>query len=212
MIAAPDISGYHYRDTQCSGAHSYLLPAVTKILERHFLATKTSRRVFDVGCGNGAVVAYLDAMGYSVTGVDPSTEGIEQARKEFPTLAIEQGSAYDDLRSRFGEFPAVISLEVVEHVYAPRIYAKTIHDLVEPGGIAVISTPYHGYLKNLTVAVFNGFDKHVSPLWDHGHIKFWSRRTLTQLLRESGFSSISFVRVGRVPPLAKSMIAVGRKA
>jgi 2-polyprenyl-6-hydroxyphenyl methylase/3-demethylubiquinone-9 3-methyltransferase len=73
----------------------------------------------------------------------------------------------------------VISLEVVEHVYAPRSFAATIFDLLEPGGIAVLSTPYHGYLKNLAIAALNGFDKHVNPLWDYGHIKFWSQRTLS---------------------------------
>jgi 2-polyprenyl-6-hydroxyphenyl methylase/3-demethylubiquinone-9 3-methyltransferase len=211
MTSHPDASGYRYHDTQLSGAHAYLLPAVTKILERYFASARSERRVFDIGCGNGAVAAYLAELGYSMTGVDPSKEGIEQARMAFPQLAIEQGSAYDDLRSKFGEYPAVISLEVVEHVYAPRAYAATVFNLLQSGGIAVISTPYHGYLKNLAVAAFNGFDKHVSPLWDHGHIKFWSPRTLAQLLAEAGFEVISFVRVGRIPPLAKSMIAVARK-
>ena len=45
-------------------------------------------------------------------------------------------------------------------------------------------------------------------LWDHGHIKFWSMATLSELLREAGFQQIRFLRVGRVPVLAKSMIAV----
>jgi 2-polyprenyl-6-hydroxyphenyl methylase/3-demethylubiquinone-9 3-methyltransferase len=180
-------------------------------LERHFSAKKSERRVIDVGCGNGAVAEYLNQQGYQVTGVDPSAEGIVQARAAYPQLTFEQGSAYDDLVTTFGTFPAVISLEVVEHVYAPRAFAATVYDLLECGGIVVISTPYHGYLKNLAIAAFNGFDKHVSPLWDHGHIKFWSRRTLSQLLAESGFVDVAFYRVGRIPVLAKSMIAVARK-
>jgi 2-polyprenyl-6-hydroxyphenyl methylase/3-demethylubiquinone-9 3-methyltransferase len=54
-------------------------------------------------------------------------------------------------------------------------------------------------------------DKHFTALWDHGHIKFWSMKTLSQLLEEAGFVDVRFVRVGRVPALAKSMIAVARK-
>jgi len=35
-------------------------------------------------------------------------------------------------------------------------------------------------------------DRHFTVLWDHGHIKFWSRKTLTQALQETGFTSIAF--------------------
>ena len=121
------------------------------------------------------------------------------------------GSAYDDLRSVYGQFPLVISLEVVEHCFWPRKFASTIYDLLAPGGLAVISTPYHGYLKNLALALTNRFDAHWSPLWDGGHIKFWSENTLTALLREAQFDSVRFVRAGRIPAFAKSMIALARR-
>jgi len=44
-----------------------------------------------------------------------------------------------------------------------------------------------------------------------GHIKFWSVKTLACLLKGAGFKDISFLRVGRIPSLAKSMIAIARK-
>lgn len=79
------------------------------------------------------------------------------------------------------------------------------------GGVAVISTPYHGYWKNLAMAVTGKMDAHFTALWDHGHIKFWSMKTLRQLLEEAGLKVERFERVGRIPLLAKSMIAVARK-
>lgn len=100
---------------------------------------------------------------------------------------------------------------MVEHVYAPRDYAKTLFDLVEPGGMALVSTPYHGYWKNLALALGGKMDSHFTALWDHGHIKFWSVHTLGELLRDAGFEEPRFLRVGRMPPLAKSMIAIARK-
>jgi len=146
-----------------------------------------------------------------VTGVDPSVEGIAQAQAAYPHLKLKPGSAYDDLAARYGRFPVVLSLEVVEHVYAPRGYARTVFDLLERGGVAIISTPYHGYWKNLALAATGKMDAHFTALWDHGHIKFWSMKTLGELLREAGFEDIRFERVGRVPALAKSMIAIARK-
>jgi 2-polyprenyl-6-hydroxyphenyl methylase/3-demethylubiquinone-9 3-methyltransferase len=106
----------------------------------------------------------------------------------------------------------VISLEVVEHLYFPRKFAKTAYDLLQAGGTAIISTPYHGYWKNLAMALTGTMDAHFTALWDHGHIKFWSFQTLYALLSEAGFVDISFFRVGRFPILAKSMIAIARKS
>lgn len=211
MSSLPETTEYRYSHAQLGCAHKYLLPTITNLVDRHFDSSEIRRRLFDLGCGNGSVANHFHSRGYEVVGVDPSAEGVAEANKAYPDLRIEIGSAYDDLPSRFGTFPAVISLEVVEHVYAPRQFARTVFDLLDRDGIAVISTPFHGYLKNIAVAITSSFDKHVNPLWDHGHIKFWSIKTLTQLLRETGFERISFHRVGRIPMLAKSMIAVATK-
>jgi 2-polyprenyl-6-hydroxyphenyl methylase/3-demethylubiquinone-9 3-methyltransferase len=168
-------------------------------------------RMFDLGCGNGSVAKFCSDSGWQVTGVDVSEKGIAQAHAVYPELDLHLGSAYDDLVTLYGRFPLVLSLEVVEHVYAPRSYAKTLFDLLEPGGRAVLSTPYHGYFKNVALAVSGKMDTHFTALWAHGHIKFWSEKTLSILLREAGFTDIRFSRVGRIRPLAKSMIAVARK-
>jgi 2-polyprenyl-3-methyl-5-hydroxy-6-metoxy-1,4-benzoquinol methylase len=198
--------GYHYGPPAEGCHHKYLIPEIL-----HVLRGEGVKRVFDLGCGNGFVADLLEKHGYDVTGVDPSDDGIRLARQYYPHLKLHQGSAYDDLAGTYGTYPIVISLEVVEHVYDPRFYSATLYSLLADGGLAVISTPYHGYWKNLALAVAGQMDRHHSPLWDHGHIKFWSIETLRQLLREAGFKSIQFRRVGRIPPLAKSMIAVARK-
>lgn len=209
MMDGSSIGGYRYHGAEHGHAHAYLLPTVREELGK---IGNGSRRLFDLGCGNGSIAAHLATQGWETTGVDPSAEGIEQANKAFPDLRLETGSAYDDLAGRYGRFPVVISLEVVEHVYAPRHFARTVFDLLEPGGRAIISTPYHGYLKNLALAVTGRMDRHFTALWDHGHIKFWSIATLTTLLTEAGFDTIQFKRVGRIAPLAKSVIAVANKA
>ena len=205
------ISGYRYPNAIRGHAHEYLLPTVEKVLTSQF-PEKENRRLFDLGCGNGSVAAYFANQGYQVAGVDPSEEGIKQAHSNYPELQLKNGSGYDDLASEFGKFPAVISLEVIEHVYSPRDFAANLFRLVEPGGLAIVSTPYHGYIKNVALAVTGKLDSHFTALWDHGHIKFWSFKSLSRLLTEAGFQQLEFYRVGRIPMLAKSMIAVARKA
>ena len=187
----------------------YLLPAVLRILAGEGESAKTS--IFDLGCGNGATAEILQRHGYEVVGVDPSTSGIREAYRAYPNLQFFVGSAYDNLAARFGRFQVVLSLEVVEHVYYPRKFAATLFSLVRPGGLAIVSTPYHGYLKNVGMALSGKLDSHFTALWDEGHIKFWSILTIKELLTEAGFSGISFQRVGRIPVFAKSMIAVARR-
>jgi len=169
------------------------------------------RRIFDLGCGNGAVAAHLSRLGYEVHGVDTSEEGIAIAKEDHPDIDLHQRSVYEPLALDFGQFPVVLSLEVIEHLYYPRKLCSTALDLLEPGGTLILSTPYHAYLKNLALALTGRLDSHFTALWDHGHIKFFSPRTLEKLLREAGFANISFRRVGRIPPFAKSMIAVAGK-
>ncbi|HXH72589.1 MAG TPA: class I SAM-dependent methyltransferase, partial [Mariprofundaceae bacterium] len=190
--------------------HAFLLPSLLPVLEQVGNEVEV-RRIFELGCGNGSVAALLHGRGWEVAGVDPSADGIRHAKENFPELNLNLGSAYDDLKETYGHFPVVLSLEVVEHVYAPRDFSRTAFDLLEPGGFLIISTPYHGYWKNLALALAGRMDDHFAPLWDHGHIKFWSIKTLKALLEETGFTDIEFHRVGRIPPLAKTMIATARK-
>jgi Methyltransferase domain len=100
---------------------------------------------------------------------------------------------------------------VIEHCFDPRRFAKTFYSLIAAGGVGGLSTPYHGYWKNLALAVAGKWDDHLTVLWEGGHIKFFSIDTLGTLLAETGFSNVRFVHVGRIPPLAKSMIAIVRK-
>jgi len=75
-----------------------------------------------------------------MTGVDPSAEGIAEGRKAYPDLQPEEASAYHDFAAKYGCFPIVLSLEVVEHIYAAKDYARSLFDLVEPRGTAIVST------------------------------------------------------------------------
>lgn len=209
-IDTHDSSAYPYSDAALNPSHAYLLPALTKILDGLNLE-RMRKRIFEVGCGNGAVAGELKRNGFDVVGVDPSEQGIARANERDPQLKLSRGSINDDLALQYGQFPVVISLEVVEHVFLPRTFASTLYALAEPGGIAIVSTPYHGYWKNLALAVTGRMDDHFTALWDYGHIKFWSERTLRILLEEAGFREISFTRVGRIPVFAKSMIAIARK-
>jgi 2-polyprenyl-3-methyl-5-hydroxy-6-metoxy-1,4-benzoquinol methylase len=197
---------YSYDNAGHRQSYDILLPAVLKIL-----AAEKVHRIFDLGCGAGTFDQILVDKGFDVIGVDPSESGITLGQQAYPSLKIHLGSAYDDLAKTYGTYPSVLSLEVVEHLYDPHRWAKTAYDLIEDGGVLIVSTPYHGWLKNVAIAASGKFDSHVHPLNTHGHIKFWSIKTLNALLLQAGFHSAAFTRVGRIPPLACSILALARK-
>ena len=99
-------------------------------------------------------------------------------------------------------------MEVIEHLYRPRAFVSFIRSILEAsgGGHFIVTTPYHGYLKNLTIAAAGKMDYHLSALWEGGHIKFWSRRTLGILLRDAGFGRLTFIGAGRIPYLWRHMV------
>lgn len=119
-MSGQESSGYRWDNAELTCSHDYLLPALLRELR-----SRQRGRLFDLGCGNGSVASVLAQRGWDVTGVDPSAEGITTARLHYPHLKLYAGSAYEDLSAKYGRFPVVISLEVVEHVYFPRKYAAT---------------------------------------------------------------------------------------
>jgi 2-polyprenyl-3-methyl-5-hydroxy-6-metoxy-1,4-benzoquinol methylase len=189
----------------------YIAPMVLKILKQI-----GARRVLDLGCGNGDLCGQLAGAGYDVVGVELDPEGVRIARQANPRVSVYNYGVQDDpqllLRQEGGRlFDAVVSTEVIEHLYSPHLLPAYARNLLSHDGHLIVSTPYHGYVKNLMLSMFNHWDQHHTPLWHGGHIKFWSAATLTRLLQDSHFRVTGFNGVGRLPYLWKSMILTARR-
>lgn len=214
-MATPRIQEYGWTDGNPTHAHGCLVPALEIAIRRLGpLATgpALAPRALDAGCGNGVVAAWLHRQGFRVAGFDASSQGIALARKAVPEAHFEVLCSGDPIGARLGtDWDLVVAMEVIEHLYAPRHFVAEIFDLLRPGGAFIITTPYHGYFKNLALALSGRLDRHFTALWDGGHIKFWSYRTLKQLLLETGFAAPSFLGAGRYPGFWKSMVVSVRK-
>jgi len=172
------------------------------------------KSILDLGCGNGELCRALAQTGRLVAGVEYDTGGYEIARKANPNLQFFNLGVQDDpapiLSVHPEKFDAVVSTEVIEHLYCPALLPRFAKQVLKPGGLLILTTPYHGYLKNLALSFFDKWDHHHTPLWDGGHIKFWSKKTLSELLKREGFQVIDFHGVGRLPYLWKSMVLIAK--
>ncbi len=201
---------YGYKNAAPTEAHGYILPVLLELL-----AHCGARTILDVGCGNGSLDEHLIKAGFDVYGIDASAQGIGIATQRYPGRFFVQDVASGTLNPGLEGlvFDTVISIEVVEHLYDPRGFITLCKRILKErngGGNLILSTPYNGYLKNLGIALLGKFDKHVTALWDGGHIKFWSRKTLSTLLEEQQFSIEEFRGAGRLPYLWKSMLIRAR--
>jgi 2-polyprenyl-3-methyl-5-hydroxy-6-metoxy-1,4-benzoquinol methylase len=175
------------------------------------LSPDKNKIIVDLGCGNGWLVDFLLQKGYNAYGIDVSPSGIAIAKQKYPDRFFVLDPDSDDLPIELQQiaFDTILSIEVIEHLYDPRRYVKLCKNILKHSKNnkeLIVSTPYHGYLKNIVIAIAGKMDSHFSALWDGGHIKFWSRNTLTTLLTEAGFEIKDFKGCGRLPYLWKSML------
>lgn len=199
--------GWESQSGLCSS--NYIVPAVLKILHQ-----LRPIRVADIGSGNGHLCSVLSVHDFDVVGIEYDKSGVQISKDAHPDIpfynyGVESDPA--DLLSDERKFDCVVSTEVIEHLYSPHLLARYAYSILEDGGYLIISTPYHGYAKNLALAILGKWDCHHTPLWHGGHIKFWSKDTLVSLLEENGFRYVSFTGVGRLPWIWKSMIILAKK-
>ena len=167
-------------------------------------------RALDYGCGSGWWTNELASMGFDPFGADISESGIEMARRAFPSIGFTTDTSREGLCAR-GPFELVTAIEVLPHCFMPREDVSNLYECMAPGGRFVVCAPYHGYLKNLAMALTGSLERHLDTSWSGAYVHFFSVRTLSVLLRDAGFVDIEVTRAGRIAPLAKSMIVACRK-
>lgn len=207
---------YSYQSSQEFHHHGYLKKPILELLNEMFVSSHPNTnnekiRVLDLGCGNGSFSNIIAQAGYDVTGSDDSQSGIKFAQEAYPNCQFIQESIYDLSPEKLGKkFDVIIAVDVIEHLFYPKELVGIAKKCLNPNGYLIITTPYHGYWKNLALAIMGKWDQHLTVLWDGGHIKFFSVTTLTTLLNDQGFSNINFKFVGRLPFLWKDMICYSK--
>jgi SAM-dependent methyltransferase len=103
------------------------------------------RRVLDLGCGSGGVLADLQTAGHDVAGVEP--DGRARAVAVGRGLKVYPGTAEGlppEMRGR--RFDVVILSHVLEHCADPLAVVRSAAGLLEPGGSLAVETPNNAAL------------------------------------------------------------------
>ena len=198
-------------------------------LDRVFPLVGTGRTVLDLGCLDGTVGVLLLRRGNVVHGIDAAAPAVEVAVRR--GIQARVGNLEERLDFPDAMFDVVFAGEVLEHIFDVDALLAEAHRVLKPGGHLVATTPNLAALGRRILLLMNR-NPHIEISFADenaaGHIRYFIRRTLFELLRKHGFrvtdytsDVVNFDRSGRLhslwlarffPPLGKSLIVKAVRA
>jgi SAM-dependent methyltransferase len=98
----------------------------------------TTKRLFEIGCGDGNFLAFMKRRGWTVSGSEVRRVAIDLLRDRH---GIEGILADPDATVPTGTWEAVGMYHVLEHLYHPRRALEAIHAAVIPKGLLHVQVP-----------------------------------------------------------------------
>jgi SAM-dependent methyltransferase len=148
-----------------------------------------AEHALDLGCGDGRLTAKLRANG--VTAADVSPVALRRAAARLRGAEIASLVPDEPLPFVDGEFELVLCTETIEHVRDVQLFLSEVRRVLRPGGGLALTTPDHGRITAVRM-LLNGFESEFDPL--SPHLRFFTRRSLAQLLDAMGFTVESIRR------------------
>lgn len=147
--------------------------------------------ILDVGCGDGAFLAYLKEFGWQVKGVEINSYAAKRARE----MGLEVYNQ-DLLGVDFGDerFDVVRLWSVVEHLHRPLATIEKISRILKPGGFLIIQTQnFNSLARRIFKENWSAFD---APR----HLYSFTRGTLRRLIEENNFEILEMrtISVGTI--------------
>ncbi len=159
--------------------------------------------VLDVGCATGLMSEDLAAQGCEVTAIDPAGRNIEIARHHAHKHGLAIDYQHAVVEEVAGEWPVVLTLEVVEHVLDLEAFLAATFSSVCPGGICIIATLNRTWLSWLTAIIGAEYVLGWLPKGTHRWRSFVKPEELISISRRYGFESIERIGFTCMPLLGE---------
>jgi 2-polyprenyl-3-methyl-5-hydroxy-6-metoxy-1,4-benzoquinol methylase len=168
---------------------------------------RPGQAVLDLGCGDGAFSAVLREHGADpILAVDVAEEAIRRARAAHPWLDARHVPEGGPLPLEDQSVDAVWAGEVLEHALDPVALVAEARRVLRFGGTLLATTPNHGRVAMALLALRGrAFDEHFDPRADH--LRFFTARTLSSLLRDGGFQDLQIATADGPPLLRHGLYA-----
>jgi SAM-dependent methyltransferase len=151
-----------------------------------------NQTVLDLGCFDGTVGKYILDNQNIVYGVDASSVAVPKAIQK--GIKAKIGNLEEKLDFPDNFFDVVVAGETIEHIFEIDFFMKEIHRVLKPNGYVVMSTPNLAALGRRLMLLVN-----INPHIDMsngtsfgGHIRYFVKHTLFELLNRQGFKITHF--------------------
>jgi 2-polyprenyl-3-methyl-5-hydroxy-6-metoxy-1,4-benzoquinol methylase len=204
-LACPGMPSREYYDALWEQLPPGLEPAHFGLRRRFLLdRVRAGQRLLDVGCAEGLFARELVQADVHVFAVDVACEPLRRARARVASLETQIIPLAGPWPLPDASFDVVWSGETIEHVPDTAAWLSEIRRVLRPGGRLLLSTPHHGALARLSLALSRrAFERHFDPLGEH--LRFYTRRSLTGLLHELGFPEARVFHPSW-PPAARAVL------
>jgi 2-polyprenyl-6-hydroxyphenyl methylase/3-demethylubiquinone-9 3-methyltransferase len=209
----------HYHDAIWEQVPEPSVPAYALVRERFLLehlrreADRIGRapRVLDVGCGEGTFAAAMASAGAEVVAVDVAGEAVRRARELYPELDVRLAEPEAELALADASFDVVWVGETIEHVADTAGWLSELRRVLRSGAVLLLSTPDHGPLSRLRLGLDRrAFEARFHPRSDH--LRFYTRRSLSELLADYRFEEVELRGAGGVPGARAVLLASARRS
>ncbi len=154
--------------------------------------------ILEVGCGDASFTRELARYSDRVSAIDISAEQIALNQKVHPGIEFQAHDLSVPLPFASDQFHVIWCSEVLEHLFDPAFALREMARVLKPGGIVLLTVPYHGLVKNVCIALFK-WDHHFDP--EYPHIRFFTKNTLGRLCAKAGMADIRMTTCGMNQPL-----------
>lgn len=145
-------------------------------------------RVLDVGCGVGAMTAFVPPERY--LGVDLDPESVEDARRRHPRHAFMTVSEFE-ANPTAEPFDVIVALAVIEHIDAPAQWLDRYARRLKPSGCFVLTTPHPMFdWVHETGAKFGIFSREAAD----EHEELIDRRRMAQIAQDANLTMATYRR------------------
>jgi 2-polyprenyl-3-methyl-5-hydroxy-6-metoxy-1,4-benzoquinol methylase len=167
--------------------------------------------VLDIGCSTGYVAAELVQRGCRVIGFDSDAESAKLAEAHCERVIVGTLESRDARAALPRGVEVVILGEVLEHTSDPLTILREMHELIVPGGRVIVSIPNVGVWFARMEILRGRFPYADSGIFDRTHLRFFTRATLHDLVRDAGFEVVAEHPAAGPLPLEAAMTRVVRR-